>query len=528
MKGYKSKRKNEGPEYRPGVEIGDYIYFQCADGPRTGRVRARGKHGCTIDCDGEQHKVRWDKVLGHKKRARQRYTILDEGEDGLIVQDAAGQRRYLSIPPDAGEDRLMTKAIELDGRVVVFAKAKGSGSPFVGRPGLTKKQIVDRTGRRQTKWVRTDKEQPREQRRSAPDEATAQRPRTEQDRPSLQAGDKVQFDTGEFSGSGEVVGTPGADGFYVRDSSGRKIQVRYDEIKQQAEKSTDDVSQGVGKPQSADDIARALFNTSELEKLPSKASQPVRSWEDLVAKAPEALDQFKGFLGEVAKTLGLETGKIPKSYNLAQEEENEKAKKEGREPKKLSPDEYMLPEDWENERGYLFIGPLKKEDRAREKVEAEYEGDWSQLRDMVRATIAVPMVTQLPKVLRELEAAGMELAQKPKNNLVKPLPGGYRDINMIIKLPNGMLAELQLHVKPMTLAKEIGHTPYETSRSIVAKYVKQGLAGHKEEWDPMDRENYDKAMAEQEAIYGEAWKKATEVQSNLTKSMRSCILFLRG
>src|SRR5690606_3783157 len=102
---------------------------------------------------------------------------------------------------------------------------------------------------------------------------------------------------------------------------------------------------------------------------------------------------------------------------------------------------YMLPEDWENERGYLFIGPLKKEDRAREKVEADYEGDWSQLRDMVRATIAVPMVTQLPKVLRELEAAGMELAQKPKNNLVKPLPGGYRDINMIIKLPNGMLAE---------------------------------------------------------------------------------------
>jgi hypothetical protein len=64
---------------------------------------------------------------------------------------------------------------------------------------------------------------------------------------------------------------------------------------------------------------------------------------------------------------------------------------------------------------------------------------------MVRATIAVPSVTQIPKVLAEMKKAGIELAQQPKNNLLGEGLGGsgYRDLNMIVKLPNGMLAELQ-------------------------------------------------------------------------------------
>jgi hypothetical protein len=241
-------------------------------------------------------------------------------------------------------------------------------------------------------------------------------------------------------------------------------------------------------------------------------------------------------LGGVASELGLETGRRPQSLEHAQSEENAKAKKEGRTPEKLNEDDYMLPEHWDSDKGFLFMGPLKGEKRAREKVDADYGGDWSQVKDMVRATIAVPKVTQIPKVLRTLEQNGMELAQQPKNNLVKPLPGGYRDLNLIVRMPNGLLAELQIHVKPMTLAKEKGHKPYEVTRSIEGKYKQKGLGDQPDKWNDEDREAHGKAMAEQEKLYGDAWEKASagvdhkqrDGESNLTKSLDARILFLES
>lgn len=204
----------------------------------------------------------------------------------------------------------------------------------------------------------------------------------------------------------------------------------------------------------------------------------------------------------------------------------------------------MLPEHWGNDKGFLFMGPLKGEKRAKEKVAADYQvdgkDDWSQVRDMVRATIAVPMVTQIPKVLAELKAAGMELAQKPKNNLIKPLPGGYRDINLIVKTPCGLLAELQIHIKPMTLAKEKGHKPYEASRSIEAKYKVKGTHKTPEKWEPEDRKKHGTAMKDQENLYDDAWNKASGASaktdesdkktnkdsSNLIKSMNEPMILL--
>ena len=36
----------------------------------------------------------------------QRYTVVEEGEDGIIVQDAKGHRRLVTIPPEARGERL--------------------------------------------------------------------------------------------------------------------------------------------------------------------------------------------------------------------------------------------------------------------------------------------------------------------------------------------------------------------------------------------------------------------------------------
>lgn len=469
----KTAKPRQEPSRVPGVEIGDDVYFQHSDGPRAGRVRAQGKSGCTIACGGEDHRVPWDKVLGHKKRAAQRYSIIDEGEDGMIIEDAAGQRRYISIPPEADEDKLVMKSM-VDGRMVLLLKADQGGGPVSGRPGLTRKQIVDRTGRKQTKWVRTNKDQPGERKAAAPDGPTA-------DAAShAKAGDQVQFKAGDFEGAGEVVGEPGADGAHVKDASGRVHQVRWSEMTGHAGQDEQAAAPA------ADD--GALFTADELAHLPAKVNQPVDTWKALVEKGTEGLGQFREQLGKVAQAMGLQSGKKPDD---------------------------VTPEEWQNDTGFLFIAPLKGEERAKEKVEADYDGDWSQLRDVVRATISVPTMGNVKQALGHLREAGIELAQQPKDRFAKPTDEGYRDLMTVVKLPNGMLAELQIHVKAMTLAKEEGHEHYNVTRSLQGKY---GEAEPGDKWSDEDHHKFYEALKAQKQIYGEAWAKASGVGDMQQKS----------
>lgn len=519
--------RNQEPVANPDVTVGDHVYFKHKSGPQCGRVAATGKHGITVHHEGEHKRVKWEHVLGHKSRIAQKYNVLDEGEDGLIVEDAAGQRRYINVPPEArGEKMVLDKSFHGGSRLIIFAKGD-----IANRPGLALRPVTDKNGVQTKHWVRTTKELPKQQ------------PGGGQEQPKA-VPTHVGFQNGQHQGHGKVIAS-GEHGHTVQDAAGGTHRIPHSAVTHEwhgdeapTQSPHDDAPTSNNDNRSADEIAHALFDTSELEKLPAKTFQPVDSWDELESKGKEGLSQFSEMLGNVAKTLGLETGKRPQSYDNAVESEKAKAEKEGRQANDVNKDDYMLPEHWDNDKGFLFMGPLKGKDRATEKVKSDYctpekpDGDWSQIRDMVRATIAVPMVTQIPLVLSELKKAGIELAQKPKNNLVKPLPGGYRDLNLIVKLPNGLLAELQVHIKPMTLAKEKGHKPYETTRSIEGKYKQKGITD-KEQWEPADREKHAAAMKEQETMYGAAWDKATgkkkddiNTSSNLTKAFKEPMIVL--
>ena len=50
-----------------------------------GRVRACGNHGATIQSEAGTHRVTWDRVMGHKQRAKVDMKVVDQGEDGAIV-----------------------------------------------------------------------------------------------------------------------------------------------------------------------------------------------------------------------------------------------------------------------------------------------------------------------------------------------------------------------------------------------------------------------------------------------------------
>lgn len=91
----------------PRAYAGDEVFFHKGGQPVSGKVLCTGKHGCTVEHGGEKHKVRWEHVAGHKKRAPQRYHVVEHGEDGLIVKDQTGKHRYVGIPPEARGERLV-------------------------------------------------------------------------------------------------------------------------------------------------------------------------------------------------------------------------------------------------------------------------------------------------------------------------------------------------------------------------------------------------------------------------------------
>lgn len=88
------------------ANAGDEVFFHRSGQPVSGKVVCTGKHGLTVEHGGAKHKIRWEHLSGHKKRAPQRYHVLEEGEDGLIVQDSTGKRRFVGIPPEARQEQL--------------------------------------------------------------------------------------------------------------------------------------------------------------------------------------------------------------------------------------------------------------------------------------------------------------------------------------------------------------------------------------------------------------------------------------
>ncbi len=196
--GLKQDKQDEGAP-RPDVEVGDHLYVHHAGQPCSGVVRAHGEHGVTVKIGGRDARVTWKHVLGHKKRAAKRYRIVDEGEDGMVVEDAGGGRRFVAIPPESKEDPMMVKA---DGQrpVLLFRKA------MAPRPGLAQRDITDKNGVHSRRWMRVD-----------------------QGAPAPKKGMHVGFANGEHRGHGEVRAV-GKKGVTVRDGAGGVHRIDHDKV----------------------------------------------------------------------------------------------------------------------------------------------------------------------------------------------------------------------------------------------------------------------------------------------------------
>ncbi len=160
----------------------------------------------------------------------------------------------------------------------------------------------------------------------------------------------------------------------------------------------------------------------------------------------------------------------------------------------------------------VIVAPVKGPERAKEKVDADYGGDWSMLHDAVRGTIAVDRVDEIPKViesvLRKLQAAGWTIAKAPKNRFENPTSAGYRDILLNLQSPQGLITELQINTKPMIAAKDKGHKIYERVRTIEAR-----ASIEKRELTDEEAASREAANAEMQQLYLEAWEASKSAAS---------------
>ncbi|MES1979724.1 MAG: hypothetical protein V4451_16920 [Pseudomonadota bacterium] len=162
----------------------------------------------------------------------------------------------------------------------------------------------------------------------------------------------------------------------------------------------------------------------------------------------------------------------------------------------------------------LKLAAIKGTDRAEAKVKADYKGDATQLKDLVRGTVVVRHLGEVERAIAELQTRFDTLESGYRNGLTQEStdPTGYRDVKMNAAV-DGHVVEIQVNVPEMMVAKKEAHALYEQDAAIARKIKEEGR-------EPTAEENAQgiALRQQQKEIYARAWAEATSAR-NLDSSM---------
>lgn len=113
-----------------------------------------------------------------------------------------------------------------------------------------------------------------------------------------------------------------------------------------------------------------------------------------------------------------------------------------------------------------YFAGVKSKHRAEEKIAHELNGQVERITDLARATIVAEDVASLVSIYEALERETTIV--KVKNRFKKPGPSGYRDLNLLVRLPKtNLIAEVQVHLKAIADVKNgAEHDLYENIQKI--------------------------------------------------------------
>ncbi|HET6289120.1 MAG TPA: hypothetical protein VFG15_20530 [Amycolatopsis sp.] len=121
----------------------------------------------------------------------------------------------------------------------------------------------------------------------------------------------------------------------------------------------------------------------------------------------------------------------------------------------------------------------KNQVRAQDKIDGDYEGNPSRLLDLVGALVRFDTVAELYHALDALHAHLAEGGAPIrivgiKDRFTHPQMSGYRDLLMTVRLSNGHIAELRLHLRHIDEVAVYEHSLYEVRRDFDAVAAEQG------------------------------------------------------
>jgi DdrB-like nuclease len=161
-------------------------------------------------------------------------------------------------------------------------------------------------------------------------------------------------------------------------------------------------------------------------------------------------------VGEIKKTIKQpKINNLDELYKKAEGNYKELKRLTEKTSKKYNATAWFRPNDQE----------LKSKERSKQKIEG-YGGDASQLKDVIASTVSFKTEKEMYRALEEFdrEHGVLDLRDRFK----KPLPTGYRDILMVVRLKDGALAEIQFTKDRLFEAKEhgAGHELYKLWREL--------------------------------------------------------------
>ncbi|WP_433666923.1 hypothetical protein ACQP06_25245 [Nocardia sp. CA-136227] len=123
-------------------------------------------------------------------------------------------------------------------------------------------------------------------------------------------------------------------------------------------------------------------------------------------------------------------------------------------------------------------GP-KDEVRVAEKVDGKYQGNPSRLTDLVGAYIRYDSISDLYRGLEflqnQLDAEGSATrVVELKDRFAVPQGSGYGDVQMLVQLSSGHIAEFRMHLRSMDDVAEYEHALYEIRRVLDPLAKEQG------------------------------------------------------
>lgn len=117
--------------------------------------------------------------------------------------------------------------------------------------------------------------------------------------------------------------------------------------------------------------------------------------------------------------------------------------------------------------GEALLPELKALDRAKEKINANYNGDASMIRDVLRASVIVSSGSEVTAVYQSLFDDFDVIETSARNGYAEKVHSsdGYFHAKMDVVF-NGIFAEIQIHTQAMMAAKGMAHKLFEQRQTI--------------------------------------------------------------